>query len=239
MRVGATVLLFDQQCIQSYEWNLKRPLGKLQGIIDSLEEYHCDEVAIIRPVKNDDNFELFKKDIEVVKQLSCMTPISFGGGVRTLEHLKLLKGLPIERLIFSSAFLEKNEKLILAAKKLFGHQAIQCLLPIIIKSNEIQVYNPSTNDYMTLDSVDTQFINTLANEIILFDTEHEGMNDSFDWLILKNIPFDHNKVIVSGGIGKGDVKKAKQNKIASVLVDNKILHQEYSITGYKNAAKLS
>lgn len=239
MRIGSTILLCDQHCIQSYEWKMKRPLGKLQGVIDSLEEYHCDEVAIIRPVRNNDSFEDFRKDIDVVKKLSSMTPISFGGGVRTLEHLKLLQGLPIERLIFSSAFLEKNEKLILAAKNLFGHQAIQCLLPVMIKGGETLVYNSSKSDYIPLEVVNTQFINELANEVILFDTKHEGMTNCFDWSLLKKTSFDFKKLIVSGGIGKEDVVKGKANGIASVLVDNKILHQEYSISGYKHATKLS
>jgi phosphoribosylformimino-5-aminoimidazole carboxamide ribonucleotide (ProFAR) isomerase len=239
MRIGSTVLLCEQQCIQSYEWKIKRPFGKLQGVIDSLEEYHCDEVAIIRPVRDNDSFDYFRKDIEIVKKLSSMTPISFGGGVRTLEYLKLLQGLPIERLIFSSAFLDKNEKLIMAAKDLFGHQAIQCLLPVTIKNGEALVFNSSKSGYIPMESIDTQFINELANEVILFDTEHEGMNNSFDWSLLEKIPFSNNKLIVSGGIGRNDIIKGRTNGIASVLVDNKILHQEYSISGYKHATKLS
>jgi len=235
MRIGSTVLLSDQYCVQSYEWKIKRPLGKIQGIFDSLEEYHCDEVAIIRPVRGNDSFDDFRKDIEVVKKLSSMTPISFGGGVRTLEHLKLLQNLPVERLIFSSAFLEKNEKLILGAKSLFGHQAIQCLLPIMTKGGETWVYHSSKNIYIPIDSVDIQFINDLANEVILFDVIHEGMSDSFDWSLLEGIAFDTKKIIISGGVGRKDIQLAKVKKVASVLVDNKILHQEYSISGYKNA----
>lgn len=239
MRIGSTVLLSDQLCIQSYEWIMKRPLGRIQGVIDSLEEYQCDEVAIIRPVRENDSFDNYREDIKIVKELSSMTPISFGGGVRTLDHLKLLQDLPIERLIFSSAFLEKNEKLILAAKNLFGHQAIQCLLPVTIKGGETWAYNSSIGNYIPLASIDTKFIDELANEIILFDTTHEGMSNSFDWSLLKEVPFDLKKIIISGGIGKEDVQKAKVKGIASVLIDNKILHQEYSISGYKHATTLS
>jgi phosphoribosylformimino-5-aminoimidazole carboxamide ribonucleotide (ProFAR) isomerase len=235
MRIGSTVLLSDQHCVQSYEWKMKRPLGRIQGVFDSLEEYHCDEVAIIRPVRDNDSFDDFRKDIDVVKELSSMTPISFGGGVRTLKHLKLLKNLPIERLIFSSTFLDKDEKLILAAKDLFGHQAIQCLLPVIAKDGKVRVYHSSKNIYIPIDSVDAKFINNLANEVILFDVTHEGMSNCFDWSLLKGVKIASKKIIISGGVGKKDIQRAKANRIASVLVDNKILHQEYSISGYKNA----
>ena len=91
---------------------------------------------------------------------------------------------------------------------------------------------------LNINSLDIEFINTLANEIILYDIENEGLSNGFNWSLLKNIPFNYDKLIVSGGIAKGDIKKAKQKEISSVLVENKVLHQEYSILGYKNEAKL-
>ena len=106
MRVGSMVLLSEQHCVQSYEWGLMRPLGNFQSVLDSLEEYCCDEVAIIRPVRSNDSFKNFQRDIETLQKLKTMTPISFGGGIRTKEHLNILQGLPIERLVFSSMFLD-------------------------------------------------------------------------------------------------------------------------------------
>ena len=239
MRVGSTVLLSEQRCVQSYEWSLKRPLGSLQGVLDSLEEYHCDEVAIIRPVRANDSLKCFQQDIKVVQQLTTMTPISFGGGIRTIEHLNLLQDLPIERLVFSSLFLDNEEALISKAKDLFGHQAIQCLLPMMMREGEAYVYHSEHNVYIPFSSIDCAFISELANEIILFDIKHEGQNDCFDWLLLDSTPFTTKKIIISGGIGHQDIKKAAFKNVASVLIDNKILHQEYSILGYKHATNLS
>jgi len=235
MRVGSVVLLKEQLCVQSYGWNTIRPLGSLQGVLDSLEEYQCDEVAIIRPVRKNDTLNKFQQDIKVIKALKTMTPISFGGGVRSIEHLNLLKGLPIERIIFSSAFLEKKRELITLAKDLFGHQAIKCLLPICYQNNKVHVYHSSLGNYVPLSNIDTKFIDELANEIVLFDTQHEGGKDQFDWLLLSGIPFPLEKIIISGGIGKKTKLSAQQQNIASVLIDNKVLHQEYSILDYKYA----
>ena len=228
MRVGAVVLLYNGFCYQSYNWKVKRPLGELQGVIDSLEEYECDEIAIIRPVRDDDSFEVFKKDIEIIKSLKSMTPLSFGGGVRTMEHLKLLHKLPIERLIFTSSFLNKDEKLIKYAQNLYGRQAIQCLLPM----GKDGVFNPQNNSYISLKDFD--FIDNYANEVILFDTENEGVEDSFNSEILKSITIKNNKLILSGGIGKKTIKSAKKSGIASVLIENRVLYTEYSLKGYKN-----
>ena len=174
-------------------------------------------------------------DIEVLKGLNTMTPISFGGGVRTLEHLNLLKGLPIERLVFSSAFLEKNYELISLAKDLFGHQAIQCLLPVAYSGGEVCVFFSSREEYVPLAEVDVQFIDELANEIVLYDVTNEGSYNEFNFSLLESSPFSLEKLIITGGVGIETVKSARRNNLASVLIDNKVLHQEYSISGYKHA----
>ncbi|MGV2989260.1 HisA/HisF-related TIM barrel protein [Vibrio sp. E150_011] len=239
MRVGSTVLLHNQQCVQSYDWNTLRPLGGLQGVLDSLEEYQCDEVAIIRPVRDHDTWMKFEEDIKVLHCLKTMTPISFGGGIRTVEHLALLSDLPIERLVFSSAFLSKNSKLLETAKDLFGHQAIQCLLPVRQQQEAIQVYCSERAIFVSQEDIDFDFIKAYANEVIVLDVTNEGHVDKFNFELLNQIPISNHKLIVSGGIGRESVRIAGEQGLASVLIENKVLHKEYSITSYKHAIKLS
>lgn len=239
MRIGSTILFHENKCIQSYSWQCFRPLGTLQGVIDSLEEYQCDEIAIIRPVRKNDSLNVFKSDISELKKLKTMTPVSFGGGIRTVEHLKCLTDLPIERLIFSSAFLDGNKNLINRAKDFFGHQAIQCLLPLAYRDEGVFVYHSGLSDYIAIEELDIEFINTSANEIILVDIKNEGQENAFDWSLIDGIPFNCKKIIISGGIGKNCIHRAYKKQLASVLIDNKVLHKEYSISGFKDAAILS
>ena len=235
MRIGASIILLDGYCYQSYGWKLMRPLGKLQNIIDFLEAYQCDEIAIIRPIRETDTRESFQKDIDELIKVSCMTPLSFGGGLRGIEHLELLHNLPIERLIFSSSFIHKDIDLIKHATSLYGHQAIQCVLPFNCENGEIQIFSSELNKFIPFDTIDLDFIEKYANEIILLDTKNEGLSNKFDSDILNKIQINNKKLIISGGIGKDNVKFGKNNNIASVIIDNKVLHNEYSIKGYRNA----
>lgn len=234
MRVGSTILFSKGTCIQSYQWKKFRPLGSLQGVLDSLEEYQCDEASIIRPVRANDSFLNFSQDIKHISSLKTMTPLCFGGGIRSIKHLNLLSNLPIERIILSSAFLNKDYDLINAAKDLFGQQAIICFLPISHKDENIFVYYPLKERYVPLGNLDVSFIDKFANEIILYDILHEGINNSFDWSILSKVPFKSKKLIISGGVGEKSLSTAKTKDIASVHIDNRVLHKEYSIKGYKN-----
>jgi len=235
MRIGSSIILLDGYCYQSYGWKQMRPLGKLQNIIDYLEAYQCDEIAIMRPIRDIDTIESFQRDINELLNIKCMTPLSFGGGLRDMEHIELLHNLPIERLMFSSSFIHKDIGLIKYATSLYGHQAIQCILPFNYENDVVQIFSSKLNKFVPIDSIDIDFIEKYANEIILLDTNNEGLSDKFYDEILKRIQIDNTKLIISGGIGKENIKFAKNNNIASVIIDNKVLHNEYSIKGYSNA----
>ncbi len=155
-----------------------------------------------------------------------------------MKHLECLVDLPIERLIFSSAFLNKDESLLQQAKALFGQQAIQCLLPLKRSEKGIEIYHPGSNKSLTLSEIDFNLIESLANEIVLVDIEHEGQKDAFNWALLDQLQFRVDKIVVTGGIGKQTVREAADRQIASVLIDNKVLHTEFSVSGYKNAKAL-
>ncbi len=235
MRIGTNILLLNGYCYQSYNWERLRPLGHIQNILDLLEEYNCDEISIIRPIRQNDDENALKKDIETLKTIKSLTPISFGGGLRTKEHIEILHKLPIERLIFNSAFCTKDKELLAYAKELFGHQAIQAILPFKIEENKLFIFNSSLNDFIFIEDFDLSFVNEWANEIILFDTLKEGLKDSFTHDILDMIDIEKSKLIISGGIGQKDIALAKKQKLASVLLDNKTLHNEFSMKDYKNA----
>ena len=234
MRIGATVLLETMTAVQSYNWNCIRPLGNLQLVLDSLEEYRTDEVAIIRPVRGYDTLKSFSQDVELLRCIKTMTPLSFGGGIRNLQHIELLKGLPVERLIFSTAFLNEDKKLIDTAANLFGMQAIQCILPFKYSNGRLEVFNSAMGVFAPFTSCNSAFIDAHSNEIILYDVNGEGQPNAFACSVLDEVPFKKAKIIISGGIGKNSISSALKNNIASVLIEYRILHSEYSVKGYKN-----
>lgn len=233
MRVGSTLLLKNKKCYQSYNWGYFRPLGSLQIALDSLDEYECDEVAIIRPVRNCDSLDLFSQDLDVLREMKSMTPICFGGGIRSSQHLELLEGLPVERLVFSSAFIESNKALVDSARQLFGKQAIQCLLPVKVVADNVYVYDSNKAKFLKLDKIDLTLINELANEVVLYDTNNDGGHDSFNKSLIVRLPIEKHKLVVTGGVGKSTIDWARREGLASVVIDNKVLHKEYSIRGFK------
>ena len=113
MRIGASLLLKNGFCYQSYRWQFLRPLGTLQNAVRILEERQVDEISIIRYCRDVDDMDLFKQDVDLVSNIDCITPLSFGGGIRDMRHIQFLHQLPIERILLSSGYIEKNKDLIM------------------------------------------------------------------------------------------------------------------------------
>lgn len=225
MRIGSLILFKDGYCYQSYSWNLFRPLGKLQNVIDHLDKYLIDEIIILRPVRDNDNNKSLISDLDELRKIKSSSPISFGGGIRNIEQLNLLKDLPIERFIFSSALFQKNETFFTTATKKFGKQAIVGLIPF--KLNEsLSVFNSELNLYSSIENINNI---DYCDEIILYDCLNEGKSRAFNKDVLNKINFNKKKLIYSGGVSKM-TKYFKNMNIppCALAIENSILHKEFS-----------
>ena len=229
MRVGSIVLYKNGYCYQSYGWNLFRPLGNLQNIIDYLDKYLVDEITIIRPVREDDTVTSFIRDIKKLRKLKSSSPISFGGGLRNIKQLDLLTDLPFERFVFSSVLYSDNNELINAASRKFGKQAIVGLIPFKI-SPDLSVFNPQINEFVSAD----QLINLkYCDEIILYDCEHEGLRSGFSTGIVEKMKLDIQTCVFSGGVGSlVNSFKISSESPKALCIENAVLHREFSKINY-------
>lgn len=235
MRIGASVLVKGNQAIQSYNWKYRRPLGNLQNVITFLDEYECDEISLVFPTRLVTDRSNFYKSLNLLKSLKSISPISLGGGIRSEIDFKKVQDLPIERYIFSSEFIKPTSKVIETAAEKSGKQSIQCMLPMAIFSNTAYVYHSAEADFIPLNGISCSRILDLSDEIIIYDLHNEGRSDSFDFTLLSELPFAHDRLVVSGGIGPKCIRRAKSLGLASVLLDNNTLYEENHIQEMKHA----
>ena len=224
MRIGCSIIFINGYCYQSYNWKIIRPLGALNNVLSFLDSYEVDEISITRPIRSDN--VSYESDIEIIKKSFSNSPMSFGGGIRNLNQLKYLKGLPIERFHFSNAFIHLNKDLIQKSINMFGRQAVVASLPIKIIKKVPYIFDGISGNFVYLSKEIFNFVNEYADEIILIDTDNEGLNDVFNFELLELTNFSINKIIISGGLGPKVIKKAKSINVASCLIENKVLHKE-------------
>lgn len=231
-RIGATVLIdHNSSAIQSYGFKSKRLLGDLQKVLHFLDAYEVDEIHAIVPLKGkeaDNSSEVFFN----LSNISISTPLGIGGGI-TEENLEEITKDPFfERCIFNSAIFS-NSNLLKKTRSIMGHQAMIASIPFLIKNNTLMVYNSEYDCWVESDNALWTRININFNELLLLDANAEGSKKGFDFEVFKYMEFPVNRVLVSGGLTKNDIKKAKRIGLAGVSIDNFALHSEYSIIGLR------
>lgn len=226
MRIGACLLFKNGLCYQSYRWEYFRPLGSLQNAVEILEERQVDEISIIRPCRKEVTPYSFETDLEIISNLNCTTPLSFGGGLRDRASLEKLHELPIERILLSSAYLDKNERLIKDAISIFGRQALIAVFPYRVSHGKIEYFHCRTNSFV--DS-SLNFADKYSNEVMFYDTQHDGLNYLCNQKI-PDFPIPNSKIILSGGVNKKLLSKARKFSFAAVAFDNSFLHHEFNFS---------
>ena len=226
MRIGSSIILRNGYCYQSYQWKLFRPLGAISNVLSFLDKYNIDEICITRPVRDNDSKQSFVEDLIKIKSSFSSSPISFGGGIRSKENIKLLKGSPIERLHLSDAFINKNMSVINSILNSYGKQALVATLPLKYENNDLFVFHGSTNNFKLLKSNTINLIDDCADELMIIDVENEGTNNCFNFKILDRLAFSNDRLIISGGIGPEVIQKAKKLGIGACIIDNRVLHCE-------------
>ena len=232
MRVGTTLLFKDGYCFQSYGWNMLRPLGSLQNALDHLDKYELDEICILRPVR--DNDQTYHQDVERLRNAKSSTPLAFGGGIRNLDDIALLEGMPVERFVVSSALFNADLALIEKLYSKYGKQSIVGLIPFSVKE-QLQVFNSSENCFQSPQSLCVPAL-TLCDEVVLHDCDAEGNNAGFNQEGVKLLGISQNKLIYSGGVS--EMARQPQSctfKPKSILIENKILHRENSKISFYGA----
>jgi imidazole glycerol phosphate synthase subunit HisF len=239
MRIGTSVLVHKGLAYQSYNWSIFRPLGNVQGVIDALDEYECDEIAIIFPTRNNQSIASKTNDLDLVKNLSSTSPMSIGGGIRSFDDIPYLRELPLERFIVSSAAVLNNWKLMEQLKYHFGPQAVQSILPVKYDREELYVCICSTNQFVRVNKLDLKTISEMSNEVIIYDTNADGLMDQFKFNLISQLCLDPSKTIITGGVGPKCMTVAEKIGISACMIDNRTLHSENSINALKRHSRLS
>ena len=229
MRIGSMVLFKNGYCYQSYGWNLLRPLGKLQNIVSHLDKYLIDDITIIRPIRDNENDSILLSDLNEIKKLKSSTPISFGGGIRNINQLHLISGLPVERFVFSSALFNKENSFLRAATDLFGRQAIVGLIPFKLEP-QLSVFNSQINKFVSIDELNNI---ELCDEIILYDCESEGSPNGFHKDVVNTLKINPKNCVFSGGVSDLVNSFRNNDKTPKALtIENSILYREFSKSNY-------
>ncbi len=197
------MLLDEKRIVKGENFKNHKYIGDPINIVKILNEKKCDELLIYNICRGEINFELVNKIVD-----QAFMPITFIGGVNSLNKAKKLFNLGIEKIGFNYNL--SNKKLIYDVSTLFGSQSVVMNLDIYksrLGGFKLQKSGFNFNkryksvDLLINSSLDS-FDNEIFGEIIVQNVNKEGTRSGPDLNFINqmckaelNIP-----LIYSGGI---------------------------------------
>ncbi len=196
-------------------------LLKERGLVKTIKfknpKYLGDPINIVRIFNDKEVDELILLDItateegrgpayEILSNITteCFMPLAYGGGIGSLEDIKKLLGIGIEKVVLNTSAVEKSD-LVTRAAEFAGTQAV--VVSMDIKKAPLagyEVYTHGGKKRTGLDPVGhaVEMEKRGAGEIFLTSMDRDGTMQGYDLKLIQSITRAvHIPVVACGGAG--------------------------------------
>ncbi|MBI5045420.1 MAG: imidazole glycerol phosphate synthase subunit HisF [Candidatus Niyogibacteria bacterium] len=212
-RLIPILLLKNGWLVQSKEFCRYQNLGNPVAAVKRLSQWASDELIYL-DISKDETYDLRRDDqgyqnrhsfIDIIKDVSTVAfmPITVGGRIRTLKHIKDLLSAGADKVSINSKALA-DKKFITEAAKEFGSQCVVVSIDVKIVNGEYKVF--SNGGLVSTDYTPVEWASIAesygAGEILLNSIDRDGMKNGYDINLLENVAEKVNiPVIACGGVG--------------------------------------
>ncbi len=203
VRVIPALLLYEGSLVKTIQFNRKNYIGDPINTVRIFNDLEVDEIVVLDIVASQGQKGI---DFDLVELIAshCFMPLSYGGGIKTLEDAKRVFDLGVEKVIINSMAVEHIE-FIRELSDYFGSQSVVVSIDVKKDSQQdytLYTYGGRNRAPLNLIEFARQVEEQGAGEIILTSIDREGTWNGYDINLLKlvtnavNIP-----VIAHGGAG--------------------------------------
>lgn len=187
-RIIPVLLLRDKGLVKTVKFKNARYVGDPINTVKIFNEMEVDELVLVDIDVSKNNRE---PDFGYLKEISseCFMPLSYGGGVNSLERIKRFIQTGIEKVVVNSAAIARPGFLKEAAET-FGSSTLVAALDV--KKNLLgayKVFDHLRNSLTSLDPV--QYALSLqqagAGEIFLNNVDRDGVMNGYDVAFISTI----------------------------------------------------
>jgi cyclase len=212
-RLIPVVLMRGGVCVQSKRFSRYQRLGNPTTIVERLSDWASDELIYL-DISDEDDYDLGRDDLreqsqsdplsilgEVAKR--CFMPLTFGGGIRTLDDIARRVQLGADKVAINSQGL-KDPDFIDAAAKEFGSQCIViCIDAKRIESDWNVLSDAGRNATgRTAAAWAREAVDRGAGEILVQSIDNDGAGQGFDIPLIQSVVSACSApVIALGGVG--------------------------------------
>jgi cyclase len=202
-RVIPCLLLKHEGLVKTVKFKDPKYLGDPINIVRIFNDKEVDELIfldILATVENrPPNFDLLGKITS-----ECFMPLGYGGGIRTLEDVKKLLAIGVEKIVLNTSAVE-NPSLIRAAAEYAGSQAV--VISMDVKKTMFgkhETYTRGGKKGTGLDPVKfaVEMEKQGAGELFLNSMDRDGMMQGYDLELIRRVAESVTiPVVACGGAG--------------------------------------
>jgi cyclase len=203
-RIIPCLLVQDKGLVKTVGFAKPKYVGDPINVVKIFNEKAVDELAVYdidATVRGQD------PDYKMLENLAFESrmPLCYGGGVRTVEQVKTIIGLGIEKVAISSAVVA-NPRLISEAAEAVGTQSVVVVLDVKPRPRsttyEVWTHNGTVNTGRLMSEVAAQAEKFGAGEIVVNAIERDGLMQGYDLELARQISASARvPVTILGGAG--------------------------------------
>jgi imidazole glycerol-phosphate synthase subunit HisF len=218
-RIIPSLIIKNEELIHrsKFEETTERYVGDPINAINIFNNYFTDEIIILdigASVNNEINYNLLK-DLSS----EAFTPLSYGGGIKSIQHAEKIISLGYEKIILNSACF-KNLDLAFNCQKNLGAQSVIICVDIIKIKNDYFLYNHLENK-IRKENI-KEFLKKISSieigEVMLTSVSVDGLMTGCDFELIQNFQnFVNVPLIYRGGLSSLDnIKKVFETNVNAI-----------------------
>ncbi len=235
-RIAATVVVRDGIVVQSINFNRYLPVGKPPIALEFLNSWGIDEIVLLDITASKGGC---MPDYDMVKQASAKSyvPLTVGGGIRSIEHIRELMHCGADKVSFNQAAIQ-NPELISKAASVFGNQCVVVSIDALHTPAGYKVY-----DYLekkTLDFSPAKFAVSMerlgAGEILINSVDRDGSYKGYDLELINSVCEGVTVPVIAAGGAKNAtdfVNVLGQTEVRAASAANFFHFTEHSVNTTK------
>lgn len=214
-RIIPLLLMNHGHLVKGKQFNSARIVGNVFQAAEIHQARGVDEMIVIDVGTT---FYGHEPDVYAIRRLTekCFMPVTAGGGVRTVDHVRELLANGADKVLIGSAAVE-DPSLILKCARKFGSQAIVVAVDVLAGRFITSQCGATQHMYDAVDFAKDMELKG-AGELIVTRIKREGMMLGYDTALIKEIAKAVDiPVIASGGCGEyEDMHKALEAGASAV-----------------------
>lgn len=231
-RIIANLVVKNGIVVQSIGFSKYLPVGKPDIAIEFLNQWGIDEIILTdisaTAQGSGPDFNMIRKATK-----KCFVPLTIGGGITRIEHIKTLMQCGADKISLNQAALYQPE-FITEAAHIFGNQCVVVSIDGIASENGYRVYDYLKKTMTTNTPSSFAFVaqQAGAGEILINSVDRDGAYTGYDLELIQQVCTRVNIPVIACGGAKNALHMAHmlQNTGASAACAGNFFHfTEHSV----------